>query len=49
VGARPQQADDGQHRDQPRWDHAKRGETELQAIDRRFNELLPELLQRLKS
>jgi hypothetical protein len=43
VGARPQQADDGRHLDQPRWNHAMRGETELQATDRQFNELLREL------
>jgi hypothetical protein len=43
VGARPQQADDGRHLDQPRWNHAMRGETELQATARQFNELLQEL------
>jgi hypothetical protein len=43
VGERPRQADDGRHLDQPRWNHAMRGETELQATDRQFNELLQEL------
>ena len=43
MGARPRQPDEDRHLDQPRWNHAMRGETELQATDRQFNELLQEL------
>jgi hypothetical protein len=43
VGAGPRQADEDRRQDQPRWNHAMRGETELQATDRQFNELLQEL------
>jgi hypothetical protein len=42
VSSQPEQAPD-QQLDHSEWNQAVRGESELQAVDRRFNELLQEL------
>ena len=42
MSSHPRQTQD-QHLDQSEWNQAVRGESELQAVDRRFSELLQEL------
>ena len=42
MSSHPRQAPDQQF-DHAEWNHAVRGESELQAVDRRFSELLQEL------
>jgi hypothetical protein len=43
VGARTGRAGDDRHLDHSEWNQAMRGETEAQAADRHFSELLQEL------
>ena len=43
MGARPERAQDDRHLDNAEWNQAMRGETEAQAADRHFGELLQEL------